>query len=120
MWEIHGLCRSPGRSLRWTGHVGRSEENIIAYRIFVQKYLGKRILWRLRRLNYNIKVGSKGLSCEYQLWMQMVMSRDRWRVFVVMVLILQYLLHNNSHLINNLTANIDPCLMCGVKKPKIK
>lgn len=38
------------------------------------KYLGKRLLWRLRRWNYNIKVGSEGLSYEYHLWIQLVMS----------------------------------------------
>lgn len=28
------------------------------------------------------------------------------------------LLHNNSHVINNFTANIDPCLMCVVNRPR--
>lgn len=120
MWEICGLCRSLGRNLRWTGHIGRSEENRIAYRIFARKYFGKRLLWRLRRWNYNIKVGPKGLSYEYQLWMHLVMSRVRLRAFVIMFLILQFLLHNNSHVINNFTASIDTCLKCVAKKPKIK
>jgi len=119
MWEIHGLCRSPGMNLRWSGHIGRSEKNRIAYRILVRKYVGKHLLWRLRKLNYNIKMGSKGLSYEYQLWMQLVMSRVRWRGLVIVFLMLQFLLHNNSHVINNFTANIDPCLMCVMKKLQI-
>jgi hypothetical protein len=77
---------------------------------------GKRLLWRLRRWNYNIGVGSKGLIYDYQLWMELDMNSVGWRALVIMFLILQFLLHNSSHVINNFTANINLCLMCVVKK----
>ena len=42
----------------------------------MRKYLGKRLFWRLRGWNCNIKVGSKGLSYDYVLWIELVLNKS--------------------------------------------
>jgi hypothetical protein len=62
--ELHNLYSSPSiirtikpRKIRWTGHVARMGEKRNAYRIFVGKTEGKRLLGRPRcRLVSNIKM----------------------------------------------------------------
>ena len=54
--ELHGLYHSPNiirviksRRLRWAGHVARTEEGRVAYKIVTGKCTGKCILERSRR-----------------------------------------------------------------------
>jgi hypothetical protein len=75
------------RMIRWTGHVARMGEMMIAYRILVGKPEGKRPLGRKsRRWVDNIKMDLTEIGWDGMDWIDLAQDRDQWRVLVPTVM----------------------------------
>jgi hypothetical protein len=67
------------RRMRWAGHVARMGEVRGMYRHLVEKYEGKRPLWRhRRRWEGNINMELQGIGCGGIDWIELVQDRDTW------------------------------------------
>ena len=69
--------------MRWAGHVARMGEERGAYRVLVEKPVGKRPLGRPgRRWVDNIRMDLQGVGCGYGYWIGLAQDRDGWRKLV--------------------------------------
>ena len=92
--ELNDLYSSPNivrviksRRMRWAGHVARTGEKRVVYRVLVRKPEGKRLLERPRRRWVdNIRMDLQKLGCGYMDWIERVQDRDRWRTLVSAVM----------------------------------
>ena len=92
--ELNDLYSSPNivwaiksRRMRWAGHVARIGEERGAYRVFVGKPEGKRLLGRPRRRWVdNIRMDLQEVGCVYMAWIRLAQERDGWRRLVSAVM----------------------------------
>jgi len=92
--ELNDLYCSPNivrlikwRRMRWAGHVARTGEKRVLYRVLVGKPEGKRSLGRRKsRWENNIKVDLEEVRCGYIDWIGLAQDRDRWRTLVSAVM----------------------------------
>jgi hypothetical protein len=92
--ELHNLYSSPSiirmimsRRMRWGGHVARTGEKSIAYRILVGKPEGKRPLGRPRRTWVDhIKIDLGEIGWNDVDWVDVPLGREQWMAFVNMVM----------------------------------
>ena len=92
--ELNNLFSSPSiirviksRRLKWVRHVARMEERRSAYRVLVEKHVGKKPLERPRfRWIYNVKMDLQEVGCCYMDWIEPAQDRDRWRALVNVVM----------------------------------
>ncbi|KAJ4441800.1 hypothetical protein ANN_11658 [Periplaneta americana] len=88
--ELHILFSSPdiirnikARRLRWAGHVARTVESRITYRVLVGRPEGKRPLGRpRRRWEDNIKMDLREVGYDDMQSINLAQDRDRWRTYV--------------------------------------
>jgi hypothetical protein len=79
------------RRMRWAGHVTRMRAKRHAYRILVGKPEGKRPLGRPRRRRVdNIKTDLREIGLGGTDWIDLAQDRNKWRVFVNMVMNLRF------------------------------
>jgi hypothetical protein len=96
--ELHRLYSSPSiirmiksRRMRLTGHVARMREKRNAYRIFVGKPQGNRLLRRPgRRWVDNIKIDRSEIGWYGMDWIDLAKDRDHWRALVNTVMNLRF------------------------------
>jgi hypothetical protein len=71
------------KRIRCAGHVARMRRKRNAYRIFVRKPEGKRLLGRSRRrwVN-NFKMDLRALEWDCLDWIDVAQDRDQWRALV--------------------------------------
>ena len=73
--------------MRWAGRVAHMGERRGVYRVLVGKPEGKRPLGRpRRRWEDNIKMDLQGIGCGGMDWIELDQDRNRWRVFVNVVM----------------------------------
>jgi hypothetical protein len=88
--EVHNLYSSPNmnrmiklRRMRWAGHVARMGEMRNAYRIWVGKPEGKRLLGRPRRRWVdNIKMDLREVGWDGMDWIELAQDRGQWKALV--------------------------------------
>jgi hypothetical protein len=88
--ELHSLYSSPyivrvikSRRMRWAGHVARTEEGRVVYRVLVGRPEGKRPLGRpRRRWEGNIRMDLREIGIDGTNWIQLAQDRVQWRAFV--------------------------------------
>ena len=88
--ELHALYSSQNiirilktRRLRWAGHVARMELSSYAYRVLVGKPESKRPSGRpRRRLEDNIKMDLREVTCNPRDWIALAEDRDQWRAYL--------------------------------------
>jgi hypothetical protein len=88
--ELHILYSSPSiirsikaRRMRWAVHVACMEEKMNAYRIWVGKPEGKRLLGRPRRKwEDNIKMDLRERGWGDMYWIDLAQDRDQWGALV--------------------------------------
>ena len=88
--ELHSLYRSvnvvrmiKSRRLRWAGHVERTEESRIAFKMLTGKPTGKRPLeWPRRRWEDNIRMDLEEKATNAGNWVDSAQDRDYWRTVV--------------------------------------
>jgi hypothetical protein len=87
--ELNDLYSSPNiirviksRRMRWAGHAARLGEGGCAYRILVERPLGR----PSRRWEDNIKMDHQEVAWEGVAWIDMAKDRDRWRAVVSAVM----------------------------------
>jgi len=69
--------------MRWAGHVARTGECRVVYRVLVRKPEGKRPIGRpRRRWEAIIKMDLQEVGCEVMEWIELAQDRDRWRTLV--------------------------------------
>jgi len=97
--ELTGLYSSPNiiwvikpRRMRWTGHVVRSWERRVVYRVLVGMPKGKRPLGRnMRRWEDDIRMDLQEIGCGSVDWFDLPQDSDRCWAFVIVVMNLHVL-----------------------------
>ena len=65
--------------MRWAGHVARTGERRVVYKVMVEKPEGKRPLGRpRRRWEENIKMDLQEVGCWGMDWIELAQDWDRW------------------------------------------
>ena len=78
--------------MKWAGHVARTGERRVVYRVLMGKLDGKRPLGRpRRRWEDNIKVDLQEVECGGMDWIELAQNRDRCRALVNAVMTLRVL-----------------------------
>jgi hypothetical protein len=88
--DLHNLYASPNvirmiksRKMRWAGNVARMGEKIKAYKIFVAKPEGKRLLGKyMHKWEDNIRMTLREIGWEIVDWINLAQDMDHWRALV--------------------------------------
>jgi hypothetical protein len=73
--------------MRWMGHVASMRDTRNAYRIFVEKFEGKRPVGRSRRRwQDNIRIDLRETGWNVVKWMHLAQDRGHWRALVKTVM----------------------------------